>query len=281
MFVIRVRGATLGSMNAICVTCGTQFADTPQYPDGCPICEDERQYVGLEGQRWTTLEEVRKDRKIEFQDEESSLISLSVQPHFAIGQRALLIQMPEGNVLWDCISLLDDGTVEHVQNIGGLSAICISHPHYYTSMVEWSRAFGKVPIYLHEDDARWVMRPDESIRFWRGETKPLSGGLTLIRCGGHFDGATVLHWPAGAGGKGALLTGDTIQVTPDRRFVSFMYSYPNYVPLNAAAIRRITDAVEPFAFDRIYGAFPKMTVSTNGKADIRRSAERYLRAIGA
>jgi glyoxylase-like metal-dependent hydrolase (beta-lactamase superfamily II) len=146
-------------------------------------------------------------------------------------------------------------------------------------MVEWSRAFGNIPIYLHKDDARWVMRPDPCIEFWEGETKILPGGLTLIRCGGHFDGGTVLHWPSGAGGSGALLTGDIIQVVPDRRFVSFMYSYPNYIPLGAAAVRRIVNTVEPLPFDRIYGAFPGLTVTAGARAALKRSAERYLKAI--
>jgi hypothetical protein len=61
--------------------------------------------------------------------------------------------------------------------------------------------------------------------------------------------------------------------------VSFMYSYPNYIPLPADSVRRVVNSVEPFTFDRIYGAFPKMTVGTGGKDAVHRSAERYLRAI--
>ncbi len=145
-------------------------------------------------------------------------------------------------------------------------------------MVEWGDAFD-VPIWLHEDDQQWVMRPDDRVNFWSGEARSLLDGLALIRCGGHFEGGTVLHWPAGAGGRGALLSGDVIQVTPDRRSVSFMYSYPNYIPLNAAAVRRIVAAVEPFAFDRIYGAFRHMTIAAGGMATVHRSAARYVRAI--
>ncbi len=65
-----------------------------------------------------------------------------------------------------------------------------------------------------------------------------------------------MHWAAGAEGQGALLTGAAIQVVPDRRFVSFMYSDPNYIALNAAAVEHVVSAVEAFAFDRIYGTFP-------------------------
>jgi len=56
-------------------------------------------------------------------------------------------------------------------------------------------------------------------------------------------------------------------------------SYPNYVPLNAPAVERIVVAVHPYAFDRIYGAFPKLTVSAAAKETIRLSSERYLKAI--
>ena len=169
--------------------------------------------------------------------------------------------------------------MRHIRERGGLAAIAISHPHYYTSMVEWSEAFGGVPVWLHEDDQQWVMRADDRVQFWSGEAKPLVDGLTLVRCGGHFDGGTVLHWPAGAGERGALLSGDVIQVTPDLRSVSFMYSYPNYIPLNASAVRRIVAAVEAFEFDRIYGAFRHMTIAEGGMAAVHRSAARYLRAI--
>lgn len=139
--------------------------------------------------------------------------------------------------------------------------------------------FGGVPIYLHADDRQWVMRPDPSIVIWEGETRKLGDGMTLVRCGGHFDGGTVLHWSGGADGRGALLSGDIIQVVADRKHVSFMWSYPNYVPLGAAAVERIVAAVEPFAFDRIYGAFWDMVIDHDAKAVVTRSAERYLKAI--
>jgi hypothetical protein len=107
----------------------------------------------------------------------------------------------------------------------------------------------------------------------------LPGGLTLICCGGHFAGGTVLHWPAGAEGKGALLTGDILQVVNDRRYVSFMYSYPNLIPLPASAVRRIVAAVEPYSYDRIYGAWWDRVVPNNAKAGVAYSAERYIAAI--
>ena len=261
----------------ICLTCGTQFAESSAPPDECPICEDDRQYVGWAGQAWTTLEELQRDHINELRDD-LGLTGIGTKPSFAIGQRALLVRSPGGNVLWDCITLIDDATADSVRELGGVKAIAISHPHYYSSMVEWSRCFN-APIYLHSADARWVMRPDSAIEFWSGETRPLWDGMTLIRAGGHFDGGTVLHWPAGAGGKGALLAGDILQVAQDRRWVSFMYSFPNYVPLPAAEIDRIAAAVEPFTFDRIYGAWWDRNVATDARAAVRRSADRYKRAI--
>jgi hypothetical protein len=263
----------------ICATCGVQFAPSSTQPARCDVCEDERQYVGWSGQKWLTLDELRTDHRNEVRDD-LGLTGIGTRPSFAIGQRALLVRSPGGNLLWDCITLLDDATAAAVRELGGVKAIAISHPHYYSSMVEWSRCFD-APVYLHEADRRWIMRPDPSIELWSGETKALWDGMTLVRAGGHFDGGTVLHWPAGAGGKGALLAGDILQVAQDRRWVSFMYSFPNYVPLPASEIDRIVAAVEPFAFEVIYGAWWDRNVSSDAKAAVRRSAERYKRALGA
>ncbi len=267
---------------SICVTCGAQFAPSADPPAHCPICEDDRQYIGHDGQRWTTLEALGQDHRNQIETIEPGLTGFATEPRVAIGQQAHLIETPAGNVLWNCISFLDEATVAAVEERGGLAAIAISHPHFFTGMVEWSRAFGDAPISIHADDRQWVMRPDDAIRFWEGETAdPLPGsGLTLVRCGGHFPGSCVLHWPAGADGAGALLTGDTIQVAADRRWVSFMYSYPNMVPLGADAIRRIVAAVEPYPFDRLYGGWSGSVVAADAKGAVQRSAERYLGQIG-
>ena len=260
----------------ICTTCGVQHAPADEPPARCAICEDERQYVGRDGQQWTTLEELRRDHRAEIREEGPGLLGIGCEPSFAIGQRALLVCPPAGNVLWDCISLLDDEIGAAVEARGGLAAIAISHPHYYSCMVEWARVFD-APVHLHAADREWVMRPDERIEFWDGETRELGEGLTLLRLGGHFDGGTVLHWAA----ESALLSGDIVQVVQDRRWVSFMYSYPNLIPLPAETIRRIVAALEPYEFDQVYGAWWDAVVRADGKAAVRRSAERYLRAIGA
>jgi len=262
----------------VCTTCGVQYAESHAPPASCPVCEDERQYVGWGGQQWTTLAELRSTRANEVRAE-SGLIGILTEPAFAIGQRALLVPDPGFPLLWDCLTLIDDATVAAIRAAGGIRAVAVSHPHYYSAVVEWARAFD-VPVYLHAADRAWVMRPDPAIVFWEGDTLVLSDGITLIRCGGHFPGGTVLHWARGADGMGALLSGDVLQVGADRKSVSFMYSYPNYVPLGAAAVRRIGAALAPYRFERIYGAFRDRNVLERGNQVVRRSVERYLRAIG-
>ena len=266
--------------NFICVQCGTQFDDAAEPPSRCPICEDERQFVRHTGQEWTTLEQLLANHHNRIEDEAPRLLGIGTEPEFAIGQRALLLQSPGGNLLWDCITLLNDETIAEVNTRGGIRAIAISHPHYYSAMVEWAERFD-AQILLHAADREWVMRKSARIRFWEGETLSLWDDLTLINCGGHFEGGTVLHWPAGANGRGALLTGDIIQVVQDRRCVSFMRSYPNLIPLGPAAIHRIVKTIEPLALEQIYGAWWKANVLANAKTAVARSAERYLRWISA
>jgi glyoxylase-like metal-dependent hydrolase (beta-lactamase superfamily II) len=265
--------------NFICMTCGVQYGETEAQPEHCLICEDERQYIGKDGQRWTTLSEMQKSYQNRVEDVDPSITGIGTTPGFAIGQRALLVQTPNGNVLWDCISLIDDATVEAIRSRGGISAIAVSHPHTVGSLVQYSHAFGNAPIYWHADNREWAMRPDPAFEFWDGETCQLMDGLTLVRCGGHYPGSTALHWADGADGKGALLTGDTIYVVQDRRFVSFMYSYPNLIPLNAKTVERIVHSVEPYEFDRLYAGWWDSIVKRDAKAAVKRSAERYIKAI--
>jgi hypothetical protein len=264
----------------ICVTCGVQFAPTESPPAACPVCEDGRQYVGWEGQRWTTLEALREGHTNRIEELHPGVTGIGTEPSFAIGQRALLVRTPEGNLLWDCITLLDDATAGAVRAAGGVAAIAISHPHYYSTMVEWGRAFD-APVHLHEADRRWVMRPDPVVRHWSGDSLPLFGGLTLHRLGGHFPGAAVCHWPGGAEGRGALLAGDVLQVVPDRRYVSFMYSYPNLVPLPAHIVARMARRAAELRFDRLYGAWWGRIVERDAQAAVARSAERYLAALSS
>ena len=177
----------------ICTACGTQYPPSAAQPAQCPVCEDERQFIPPEGQSWTTLERLRISHHNGFRQYEPGLIGIGTHPKFAIGQRALLLCTPEGNILWDCISLIDDATVTLIKGLGGLHAIAISHPHFYTTLVDWSRAFGNVPVHLHADDSEWVRQPDSCIKSWQGERFELQKGITLVRGGGHFPGGAMLH----------------------------------------------------------------------------------------
>ena len=261
-------------MHWICATCGVQFAERDEQPERCPVCSDQRQYVPVGGQQWTTLDELRASHSNSLRDEHG-LIGIGTEPRFAIGQRALLVPWGESNLLWDCVTLLDEDTAQAIEARGGLRAIAISHPHYYSAMVEWARRF-ECPVLLHVADRRWVMRPDPALEFWDGERRELGDGLTLIRCGGHFAGGTVLHRAAG---DGALLAGDIVQVIPDREWVGFMYSYPNLIPLAERDVAAIAAALEPFAFEPIYGAWWDAVIPAGGRAIVGRSAERYARAL--
>jgi hypothetical protein len=251
-----------------------QYPDTEQVPAGCPICQDERQYVGWGGQQWTTMGELGAERAVMVREEEPDLFGVGVEPSFAIGQRALLVRTPHGNVLWDCVSLLDAAGRARIAELGGIAAVCMSHPHFYGVNVEYADAFG-AKIYIPRADQQWVQRPSPRIELFDDEAEPVPG-VTLARIGGHFDGAAVLHWPAGSQGRGALLTGDTVTVVPDRDWVSFMWSYPNLIPLDEATVLDIARRTERFAFDRVYGGWWGRVVVADGAAAIRRSAERYV-----
>jgi hypothetical protein len=262
----------------LCTACGTSYPDAPRSPEHCPICEDERQFVPASGQSWITRNALGDAHRNAWRRHEPGLLSLQTVPAFAINQRAFLLRTPTGNVLWDCIALLDPATEELVRGLGGLSAIAISHPHYYTTMQDWAAAF-EAPVLLHASDRGWVMRPTPSVRFWQGETLDVLPAVTLIRAGGHFPGGTVLHWAGTADGAGALLAGDIVQVTPGARRVSFMWSYPNMMPLPAAEVRRVAERLAPWSYDRIYGAFAGQEVARDGPAIVARSAARYVEIL--
>jgi glyoxylase-like metal-dependent hydrolase (beta-lactamase superfamily II) len=264
----------------ICSTCGTQYPPSKTPPAQCPVCEDERQHIPPEGQSWTTLERLRISHHNGFRQYEPGLIGIGTTPRFAIGQRALLLCTAEGNILWDCISLIDDATVTLIDGLGGLRAIAISHPHFYTTLVDWSRAFGDVPVHLHADDAKWVRQPDPCIKFWQGERFELLKGVTLVRGGGHFPGGAMLHWAAGAEGKGVVCSADIAIVNLDRKSFSFMRSIPNFIPLSEQGVRAVAAALMPLAFDRAYSHHFERVMQTGAKQNLASSVERYVAAIG-
>ncbi len=171
----------------ICLTCGVQY---PSPRRDCPICLDERQYVGWDGQRWTTLAELKEaGHRGQVEEEGPGITGIGATPATAIGQRALLVRTPGGNVLWDMITYLDDDLVAAVNALGGISAIAISHPHYYGTMIDWAHAFG-APVYIHGADRPWIARPDTAVVFWEGDAHSIGDGLTLVNAGVHFASCT-------------------------------------------------------------------------------------------
>lgn len=265
-------------INYICETCGVQYENSIEAPEQCTICNEERQYVNPNGQSWTTLEKMIKDGYDNiFNLEEEGLYSLKTIPEFGIGQTAYIVQSDSFNLLWDCITYIDQTTIKKIMELGGIQAIALSHPHYYSTQVEWAEAFN-VPIYIHEDDKEWVMRPSDKIIFWSGESLELHKGIVIHRLGGHFKGGSVLEWKDGNEQKGILLSGDIIQVVADHQWVSFMYSYPNLIPLPASKVREMANIINELKFDRLYNAFHRI-VKENAKNSVQKSADRYIAAL--
>jgi hypothetical protein len=262
----------------LCTACGMQYPEAAAPPERCPICEDERQFVPPGGQSWTTLEKLRVGHSNAWRMLAPDLFAVQTFPAFAIGQRALLVRTPAGNLLWDCIALLDAATETVVRALGGLAGIAISHPHYYTTMVEWGRAFG-CPVWLHAADRAHVQRHDPAVlRFWEGEAQAVLPGVTLHRLGGHFAGGTVAHRARGEDGGedgGALLCGDILQVLPDRRHLGFMRSYPCLIPLPPAEVRRMAARCAALEFGAAYGAFEGREITRDAGAAVARSAARH------
>jgi hypothetical protein len=262
----------------ICETCGTQFAPSDSSPDACPICRDERQYVGWDGQRWTTPERLALQHSLRV-GEDAGLMAIDMAGGFGIPQRALLLPTPAGNLLWESVSLVTADAVARLHERGGVDRIVISHPHFYASMVDWSEKLGDVPILLHAADKAWVQRPSRNIEYWRGDSLSLGGGVTLVRTGGHFPGSTALHWEGGVRGRGALFVGDSPQVATDRRGVSFMYSYPNYIPMKTADVRAMRARLAPLRYDDVYGFSWGRNIIGGGQAAVEASFERFFSAV--
>ena len=258
----------------ICATCAVEYPDTDEPPEVCPICSDDRQYVRPTGQRWTTLDDLAQDgRRGVLTEVEAGLYGIDIEPSVGIGQRALLVQTPAGNLLWDPTGYVDEQLVADVTARGGVAVVAASHPHMFGVQVEWSRRFADAPVYVAAADAEWVQRPDPVIRAW-DESVEVLPGVTLHRIGGHFPGSAVAHL-TGADGRGVLLTGDTVAGTPDEHWVSFMRSFPNKLPLSAAVVEKVSTRVLAMDFDRLYDNFGGCVLA-DATTWVRRSAERYI-----
>lgn len=236
--------------------------------------QDPRQYVPPTGQTWTSHSQLKEKHTNKWQqiDSDPNIWSISTSPKFAIGQRAILVKTPHGNVLWDCLTLLDEATIEWIKSQGGLKAIVISHPHYYSTHLSWAYAFD-CPVYLSEADVEWVQRADHwgLRRLLSSEPTEIVLGITALTTGGHFPGSLVLHTAAGiAGDKARLLIADTLVTVPSALYhknrppgtisYTFMWSIPNMIPLPPGEMQKMWKALEGWEFGSTHGAFVGLDV---------------------
>ncbi|PWW73292.1 hypothetical protein C7212DRAFT_353919 [Tuber magnatum] len=272
----------------VCRACGTQFDTSDRNVlKNCRICDDPRQFIPPTGQEFTTLAEMKGNYETMMAPDQTngSIISLWTEPKFAIGQRAFLIKTPHGNVLWDLITYLSDEDIRRIDQEGGIQAIVISHPHYYTTHNLWAKTFG-CPVYLAVEDREWLCREDSQGRvFIEGNEKEIIKGVTAIKVGGHFPGSLVLHW------GDRLFIADSFITVPSALYhegrlpgtasFSFMWSIPNMIPMPPQAIVNIWKALKSYKFTTTHGAFTGMDVrDSRVKARLLESAKIAIRAMG-
>ncbi|MGH9949519.1 MAG: MBL fold metallo-hydrolase [Pyrinomonadaceae bacterium] len=260
------------SENKICTACGTQFP-LAKMPQVCPICEDDRQYVPETGQTWTTHSGLAADYTVRTRQINENLFELLMTPTFAIGQRALLVQAPDGNILWDCIPLLDEPTIEFIKSKGGLKAIAFSHPHFYSNMNFWAEVFD-CPIYIHEKDEQWIFNRGDHIKLWSETEKELWNGIKIINIGGHFAGSSILHIPF-LSPEGTILCGDTFVISPNKNHLAAMHSYPNKIPLPIKEVLRIKRQMLDLEFDTIHAWIDSQSIERHAKRILENSLAKY------
>ncbi|KFX97006.1 hypothetical protein O988_05055 [Pseudogymnoascus sp. VKM F-3808] len=268
----------------ICATCGTQYGTSDAaLLTSCRICDDPRQYVPATGQSFTTLRSLRQNHESTLSPHPTapSLSIIHSSPRLAIGQRALLVRTPRGNILWDCITLLTPSLVVSIRELGGLAGIVISHPHFYSTHLLWAQVFD-CPVYLSSDDREWLVepepRPNNLIRkFIEGDGAEYSIpnrdgediGVKAIKVGGHFPGSLVLLHDS------RLLVADTLMPTPaglgdwgDRErpkgmnSFAFMWSYPNMIPLPPPTLASMWRILGRYNFTAVHGGFPGLDIES-------------------
>ncbi|TLS24779.1 hypothetical protein PpBr36_08398 [Pyricularia pennisetigena] len=236
-----------------------------------------------------------------------AMISIVTKPVFAMGQRCILVHTPAGNILWDCITLLDDDTVERIRSLGGLAAIVISHPHFYTAHAEWAAVFG-CPVFLAAEDRKWVAL-EIPLHVFLGNSKTdqimrrsheiiiegVRSGFVAVKLGGHFPGSMVAHFdgrllisdtllttPAGLGGWDADAAGNVRSRPAGVNTFAFMWSGPNSVPLSAEDISRIWEVLKRYQFKSTHGAFLGEDIedATGMKRRVLESIQIQIRRMG-
>lgn len=261
------------NQNTICTACGTKFPAEKSLPEICPICEDDRQYVPNGIQTWTSSAKLGENHCVEIRELHENLYELKLSPAFAIGQRALLVLALAGNILWDCIPLLDETAVEFIKSKGGLKAIAISHPHFYSNMNDWASEF-TCPIYIHQADEQWIFDRKERVELWSGFEKELWNGIKIYNIGGHFAGSSILHVPF-LSPEGTILCGDTFVVSPSKKHLAAMHSYPNKIPLPISEIESVKERMKPIKFDTLYAWHDTQSIETEAKTILENSLARY------
>ena len=257
----------------ICTACGTQYPESKGILPVCPICADDRQAVPENGQTWTSLNLLTDNHSVIIEKIKEQLYELKMAPSFAIGQRALLVITPGGNILWDCIALLSKPTIEFIKSKGGLKAITFSHPHYYTTMNDWAAIFN-CPVYIHQKDEAWIFNKGNYISLWSGLEKELWDGIRIINVGGHFPGSCILHVPF-LSPAGTILCGDTFYISPSKKHMAIMYSYPNRIPLPMHEIQRIEKQMEVIPFDSMHGFYDYQNIYADAKFILENSLAKY------
>lgn len=294
----------------ICETCGAQSdVQNPkelQQRDECFICLDPRQAVPESGQKWTKISNwltnsSRLQCNLVPQDNfDPGLFRVMAKDYtnmVGIGQTPWLILTEKGIVIWDCSAYFTVDLFNSIKQLSSLYqvpivAIAISHPHFYTTSLTWAKAL-QTKLYISNLDKRWYQRDHDSkhINFFKSSQIEIIPGITMIRCGGHFDGSCVLHWdrkiakcPKGLGtGKketGVIFCSDTFAPASDRKQITFMWSYPNFIPLPPKDIVQIWKSVQQFEFDDILGAWPGKYIYGDARQKVLKSAKNFVRMEG-
>lgn len=300
----------------ICTACGTQFPNADRKDrTTCFICDDPRQYTPPSGQSFTTLGSMINSlagykNVFHRYEKDDRLTFIYTTPKFAIGQRCILIRTPAGNVLWDCLTLLDEATIQEIRKLGGIKAIVISHPHYYSTHLLWARAFD-CKVYLSAEDRQWLAQTDDTRQVFLGEGtreqevivpdeqgQDVRSGARILKLGGHFPGSLVLLF------DGRLLVADTLLTTPaglgswetdalgNKReghlgrpdglnSFAFMWSIPNLIPLSPDEITQMWNILEKYDFGSTHGAFVGQEIEdTQIKSRVLKSMQIQIARMG-
>ena len=260
----------------VCVTCGTQFPDADdaaaERARSATTRASTSRSRASSGRRSPSCAPTTATRS----GDEGALTGIGTEPHVRDRPARAARPARRANLLWDCVTLLDDATAAAVERRGGLAAIAISHPHYYSAMVEWAHRFD-CPVLPARGRPRvgHAARPRDRVLGGRdarprrrADADPLRRPLRRR------------HRAAPARRGRAAVAATSSRSSPTARWVCFMYSYPNLIPLPEAAVQamaRRARAVRVRARSTAPGG--ARSSRRDGAGIVRRSAERYARAL--